>query len=122
MYKHLSKKEKQKKLAQAKLRAVLWSIQEQRRRTLKTTESLEQLSTLTTALAPTKEEDIFFPAQSNSFQVPTTETDKNTAPTVAALTAIIQDLSEQRRKLDITIQTLNKRLQDILSQKPPAQK
>ena len=122
MYKHLSKKEKQKKLAQAKRRAVLWSIQEQRRRTLKTTESLEQLSTLTTALAPTKEEDIFFPAQSKSFQVPTTETDKNTAPTVAALTAIIQDLSEQRRKLDITIQTLNKRLQDILSQKPPAQK
>ena len=121
MYKHLSTKEKQKKLAQAKRRAVLWSIQEQRRRTLKTTESLEQLSTLTTALAPTKEEDTFFPARSESFQVHTIDTDKNTAPTVAALKEIIQDLSEQRRKLDITIQVLNKRLQDILSQKPPAQ-
>ena len=120
MYKHLSKKEKQKKLAQAKRRAVLWSIQEQRRRTLKTTESLEQLSTLTTALAPTKEEDTFSPAQSESSQVHT-NTDKDTAPTVAALKEIIQDLSEQRRKLDITIQVLNKRLQDILSQKPPAQ-
>ena len=119
MYKHLSKKEKQKKLAQAKRRAVLWSIQEQRRKTLKTTVSLEQLSTTTTVPSPTKEADNFFPALSEP--IPNTNSvDSSNESTITALTAIIHDITEQRRKLDITIQVLNSQLQEILSQKPSA--
>ena len=118
MYKHLSKKEKQKKLAQAKRRAVLWSIQEQRRKTLQTTVSLEQLSTTTTVPSPTKEVDNFFPALSEPIQT-TSSVDSSSEPTIAALTAIIHDLIEQRHKLDITIQVLNRRLQEILSQRSP---
>ena len=65
MYKHyLTKKEKQKKLGQAKQRAVLWSIEEQCRRTLNTTESLEQLSTATITPSPTNKVDSIFPAYS----------------------------------------------------------
>ena len=62
MYKHLSKKEKQKKLAQARKRAVVWSAKEQRLKTLKTTASLEKFSTSKTSPIPTQETDTFYPA------------------------------------------------------------
>ena len=98
---------------------MLWSIQEQRQKTLKATESLEQLSTSTTITSPSKEVDTFFPAQYEPTPVTRTES-QSTKPSVAALTAIIHNLTtEQRQKLDITIQVLTRRLQDILSQKPP---
>ena len=118
MYNHLSKKEKQKKLAQARKRAVLWSIQEQRCKTLKTTKSLERLSTSTTLHSPTQEVEIFYPALTEPQT--TARALQASDSTVAALTATISDLQEQRRQLDITIQVLTRRLNDILSSKPPS--
>ena len=78
------------------------------------------MSTSTTNPTPTKETDTFFPAQSDL--IPTTTSTENYASesSVAALKAIIQDLTLQRHKLDITIQVLNDCLQDILAQKPAA--
>lgn len=78
------------------------------------------MSTSTTNPTPTKETDTFFPAQSDL--IPTTTSTENYASesSVAALKAIIQDLTLQRHKLDITIQVLNDRLHDILEQKPTA--
>lgn len=129
MYANLSKKEKQKKLAQSRKRAVIWSVQEQRKRNLRTTQSQGRLLTSTTRPSPSQEVETFFPAQSDTTPLRTHTEDiplplhyANIAdPTVAALTATIQDLTKQRRELDITIQVLTRRLQDILNKKPPAQ-
>ena len=128
MYANLSKKEKQKKLAQARKRAVIWSMQEQRRHNLRTTQSQGRLSTSTTNPSPSQEVETFFPAQTEDIHIQPEPTNipsplhhANIAdPTVAALTATIQDLTEQRKQLDTTIQVLTRRLQDLLNQKPPA--
>ena len=65
--------------------------------------------------------DTFFLAQSEQTEItPVIKTDSQpTKPSVAALTAIIQDLTVQRRKLDITIQVLTRRLQEVLSKELP---
>ena len=113
MYKHLNKKEKQKKLAQARKLAVVWSAKEQRRKTLKTTESLEKSSTLKTSPIPTQETDTFYPALSelNLNQNPPVAEPINV--TIAALQTTINDLLIQRHQLDISIQVLKRRLEHI---------
>lgn len=113
MYRNLSKKEKQSKLAQARKRAILWSSQEQRRKNLQATEPVAQLSTTTTT-------PIFYPAASElsnddlvSKPIPLKQ--NTPATTIAALQASISDLQEQREQLDITIRVLQHRLNYLLS-------
>ena len=115
MYKHLSKKEKQKKLAQARKLAVVWSAREQWRKTLKTTESLEKSSTLKTSSIPTQETDTFYPAIFELYLNYNPPLSEPTDITVAALQTTINDLLVQRHQLDISIQVLKGRLEHIIS-------
>ena len=115
MYKHLNKKEKQKKLAQARKLAVVWSAKEQRRKTLKTTESLEKSSTLKTSPIPTQETDTFYPALSELNLNQNPPVAEPTDVTIAALQTTINDLLIQRHELDISIQVLKRRLEHISS-------
>ena len=112
MYRNLSKKEKQSKLAQARKRAILWSSQEQRRKNLQAIAPVAQLSTAT---AP-----IFYPAASelssdDLLSKPSPIKQNTPATTIAALQASISDLQEQREQLDITIRVLQNRLDYLLS-------
>lgn len=111
MYAHLTKREKQKKLAQARKRVILWSSQEQRKRSLKATASLAKMSTATFP--------IFYPAETElpPEQIaakPSPMMTGNTTP-IAALQATIDDLKEQRAQLDISIQVLKCHLDALLS-------
>ena len=105
MYSHLSKREKQKKLALARKRAIVWSTNEQLKLALKTTTSL---ATLTTS-----------PIVPNfTYRDPTQiETISNTSQTIQALEQSIADLEIQRQHLDITLAVLRHRLDSLLQEK-----
>ena len=121
MYKNLSKKEKQKKLALARKRAVVWSAQEQRRKALRNTASLVKSSTPITSPIPTEETDIFYPTISDQTPIEDPPVSESSDTTVAALQATLSDLLEQRRQLDITIQVLLRRLDSLTaSDKKPS--
>ena len=99
---HLTKKEKQKKLEQAWKHTVVWSIQVQQRKILRTTSSLARFSNATTQPTPSKDADEFYPAQSELDTSPfhPATTPDHTDTTIAALTATLQDLKEQYKQID----------------------
>ena len=105
MYSHLSKREKQKKLALARKRAIVWSTQEQLKRSLKKTTSS---ATLTTS-----------PIVPNfTYRDPITQTIYNTSNTIQALEQSIADLEIQRHHLNITISVLHQRLESLRQEEP----
>ena len=108
MYSHLSKREKQKKLALARKRAIVWSTNDQLKRALKKTTSS---ATLTTS-----------PIVPNfTYRDPTQiETISNTSQTIQALEQSIADLEIQRQHLDITLSVLRHRLNSLLQEKTPS--
>ena len=111
MYAHLTKKEKQKKLALARKRAILWSSQEQRKKQLQATAPVLHL--------PSSVEPPFYPAYSDpppELPPSLTNTSIPDNTTIAALQASISDLLEQREQLDITIRVLSRRLEALLAQ------
>ena len=104
MYAHLTKKEKQKKLALARKRVILWSSQEQHKRQLQATAPVSHL--------PSSVDPPFYPAYSDP---PPSELPPSLAnssipdnTTIAALQASITDLLEQREQLEITIRVLSR--------------
>ncbi len=102
MYAHLTKKEKAKKLALARKRAILWSAQERRKKQLQASVPVVQPSSLV--------EPIFYPAYS---ELPNTPSVPQTIP---ALQATISDLLHQQEQLEITIRVLTGRLDTLLQQ------
>ena len=110
MYSNLSKKEKQKKLAQARKRAVQWSAQQQVRTTLRKTASLKKSSTPTTQSIPTSHQPMDL-----SFNTPIQLEDNRTS-TTQAIRETLKDLQDQREAIDITIKVLTQRLKFLLEQ------
>lgn len=102
MYAHLTKKEKAKKLALARKRAILWSAQERRKKLLQASVPVVQPSSSV--------EPIFYPAYS---ELPNTASVPQTIP---ALQTTISDLLQQQEQLEITIRVLTRRLDTLLQQ------
>ena len=107
MYDHLTKKEKAKKLALARKRAILWSAQEQRKNQLQASAPVVQL--------PSSVEPVFYPAYSDlptnlSTSIPPVPLKE----TIPALQAPISDLVHQQEQLEITIHVLTRQLDTLL--------
>lgn len=109
MYAHLTKKEKQKKLALARKRAILWSSQEQRKRQIQATTPVSR--------TPSSVEPQFYSAHSELPPNYNTSIPSADNATIAALQASIADLLEQKNQLEITIQVLYRRLDALIAQR-----
>ncbi len=122
MYSQLTQKKKQKKVALARKRGVIWSAQEQHKKSLRNTASQVQLSTTTTHTLPEHQEvEIIFPALSEvDYGSNHPHTHSHSDSTVTALTSALQDFKEQCQQLDFCIQVLTRTLQQLLNTKPPA--
>ena len=118
MYSHLSKKEKRKQLAQARKRALLWSIQQQTVATLKKSALTNLQSTST------------YPNQSSNQRDPTLKSPDISFYTALSLpenrTLIIQEiwqtlanLQKQKEAIDITIDVLQHPLTFLKNAKTP---
>lgn len=105
MFTHLTKREKQKKLALARKRAIIWSTKEQTKRALKKTTSSTTLTT-----SPIVNE--FIPSE----PIPHINSSADIATTIRALEQSIDDLQIQRYNLDITISVLQQRLETLLQE------
>ena len=112
MYSHLSKKEKRKRLAQARKRALLWSIQQQTVANLRKSSSYQQQSTLTHSVQTSKRDNI-------NLKTPETHihTDlslpQNKTKTIQSIQNTLADLHKQRDEIDITINVLQHRLKSL---------
>ena len=115
MYSHLTKKEKKRKLAQARRRAQQWSIKQQTIVTLKKSSSTNQ-STPTPTSSNTKQRDsnLKTPEVSNN-----PSSTKIHSDTIQAIQQTLSDLEEQKKAIDITIGVLQRRLNFLLNQKTP---
>ena len=114
MYSELSKKEKEKKLAQARKRAVQWSAQQQTRAALRKTSSLKRSSTPTN-LPLNIDTSTSDHSVDLSFNTPIPLSDNRTN-TIQAIQDTLKDLKAQREAIDTTIQVLNQRLQFLLNE------
>ena len=121
MYSHLSSKEKRRRLALARKRALLWSVQEQTKAALKKTPSKKPATSTSTVLHRTHRESL--PSLSNTYYTPIEIAEDHTN-TVKALQKTLKDLHEQRQALDITIDVLQSRLAflTLSDQKPQAKR
>ena len=123
MYSHLSKKEKRRRLAQARKRALLWSVQEQTKAAFKKTSSNKPAKSTSTVLPRTYKETL--PSSQNNYYTPISLAEDNTN-TIKAIQDTLQDLQEQRQAIDITIDVLQHRLNFLLLSNPdrklPAQR
>ena len=122
MYSHLSKREKRRRLAQARNRALMWSVQEQTKAAFKKKSSKKQATSTSTVLPITHRETL--PLSPNSYYTPISLTEDNTN-TVKAIQDTLQDLQEQRQAINITIDVLQYQLQFLLSTgdcKPPSRR
>ena len=97
MYSNLSQKEKKKKLAQAKKRAILWSAQEQTRLALrKASSSSKPKSTENeTNLKDIKGDSYIYPTNSLSFETLIPLQDER-IKTIEALKQTLKDLQDQK--------------------------
>ena len=120
MYSNLTKKEKKKKLAQARKRAILWSAQEQTRLAIKKTTSL--LKTKSTdsenKLRDNQGDTYIHPVDTLSFETPIPLQDER-IKTIQALQQTLKDLQDQKQAINITIDVLSRRLDFLLKAKTP---
>ena len=107
MYSNLTKKEKQKRLAQARKRAVQWSAQQLTRTNLRKTTSLKRSSTPTNLDQPTEVDDQSMDLSINT-PIPLAE---NRISTIQAIKSTLKDLQDQKEAIETTIQVLSNRLQ-----------
>ena len=112
MYSNLTKKEKQRKLAQARKGAVQWSAQQLTRTNLRKTTSSKRLSTPTTLNQPTEVVDQLMDLSINT-PIPLSENQTNT---IQAIKSTLKDLQDQREAIETTIQVLSTRLQYLLNE------
>ena len=115
MYSNLTKKEKKKKLAQARKRAILWSAQEQTRIAVKKSTSLYKPKSAETGskLRDTQGDSYIHPSDTLSFETPIPLEDER-VKTIQALRQTLKDLQDQKQAIDITIDVLNRRLDFLL--------
>ena len=121
MYSHLSSKEKKKKLAQARKRAINWSAQQQVLSKLRNTTSKSQnlaQSSSTNKLKSNRETSLKKPPETSdlSFFTPIPLSDENTN-TIRAIQQTLLDLQNQKEAIDITIEVLQRRLHFLLNTK-----
>ena len=112
MYSHLLKREKLRRLAQARKRAILWSAQQQRKAAFNKSSSKRQASLTSTFLSRTNKETL--PLSTILFYTPI-PLSPNSTTTVKAIQLTLQDLQEQREAIYITIDVLQHHLQFLLS-------
>ena len=105
MYSHLSKKEKRRKLALTRNRALIWSTQEQTKAALKKTSSKKQTTSTPTVLPKTHRETL--PSSPTTYFTPICLTEDHTN-TVKSIHDTLQDLQEQRQAIGITIDVLQR--------------
>ena len=111
MYSEVLKKEKQKKLSQARKRAVQWSAQQQTHTALRKTSSLKRLSTLMHLPLPQNTSDH---SVDLSFNIPIPLSDNRTN-IIQAIQDTLKDLKAQKQAIETTFQVLNQRLQFLLN-------
>ena len=122
MYSHLSNKEKKKKLAQARKRAINWSAQQQTLSKLRNTTSNKSYkpaqSSSTNKPKTNRETSLKKPPESSdlSFHTPIPLSEENTN-TIQAIQQTLLDLQNQKEAIDITIEVLQRRLHFLLSTK-----
>ena len=119
MYSHLSKKEKKKRLAQARKRAILWSLEQQN--TLhqrKTNSKVIKSSTTNTASQQKTTGDSTLFQTGHSYFTPVDIPEENTE-TIQAIKRTLQDLLIQKEAIDTTIAVLEDRLKFLLNTKTP---
>ena len=115
MYSHLTKKEKKRKLAQARRRAQQWSIKQQTIATLKKSSSTNQsTSTPTHSNVKTRDSNLKTPEVSIHSLSPSSN---NNSDTVQAIQQTLTDLEEQKKAINITIGVLQRRLNFLLNSK-----
>ena len=122
MYSHLSKKEKKKKLALARKRAITWSAQQQTLNKLRnTTSHITKLAQSTTTTKPQSKQGTFLQppeTSENSFYTPIFLSDDKTR-TIQAIQQTLLDLQEQKEAIDTTIKVLQSRLHFLQNSKTP---
>ena len=109
MYSHLTKREKQKKLAQARKRAILWSAQEQTRSAIRKSSSKAQPKSTKTghSYMDTSSDNSSTNTLPFSPPIPLQE---DQVKTIEAIKATLKDLHEQQQSINITIDVLKQRL------------
>ena len=122
MYSHLSTREKKKKLAQARKRAIIWSAQQQTIANLRNTISnqTKKAQSTTTNQTPifTREHSLKPPhTPEPSFYTPISLSDNN-VKTIQAIEQTLQDLHIQKEAIDTTIDILQRRLRFLLNSTP----
>ena len=120
MYSNLTKREKKKKLAQARKRAILWSAQKQTQLSIK--KSISALKPKSTETA-TKLRDIhgdtyIHPSDTLQFETHIPLQDKR-IKTIQALEQTLKDIQDQKQAINITIDVLSRRLDFLLKSKTP---
>ena len=116
MYSHLSKKEKRKRLALARKRAITWSAQQQTIAALK--KSLSEKPKQLTSTVTTKTNRDTAPSSNKTFFTPLSLPD-NTTNTIQAIQQTLVDLQGQHEAIDITIDVLQHCLQFLLENTKP---
>ena len=112
MYSHLSKKEKRKRLAQARKRALLWSIQQQTVANLKKSSSHQQQSTSTHSIQTSKRDNTILKSPEPHFHTDLS-TSQNKSETIHSIQNTLADLYKQKDEIDITIKVLEHRLNSL---------
>ena len=125
MYSHLSKREKKKKLAQARKRAIIWSAQQQTLANLRNTtsnQSNKAQSTTTHQTSVINREHSLKPPHTpeTSFYTPISLSDNN-VKTIQAIEQTLQDLHSQKEAINTTIDVLERRLRFLLNSNNPNQ-
>ena len=120
IYSNLTKREKQKKLAQARKRKILWSAQEQTRLAIKTSTSfMKSKSTATEVkLRDSQGDTHIHPSDTLFFETPIPLQDER-VKIIQALEQTLKDLQDQKQAIDITIDVLNHHLEFLLKSKSP---
>ena len=120
MCSHLTKREKQKKLVQARKRAVIWSTQQQTCIALRKSSSSTQSKSTVTGINPrnSQKDNFLHPLDTLSFVTPIILKEDQTK-TTNATQQTLKDLQDQQQAINITNDVLSQRLNFLLNTKSP---
>ena len=120
MYSHLTKKENQIKLAQARKRASLWSAQQQTYIALRKSSSSTQPKSTETDFNPRESQGdiLLHPSDTLSFTIPISMKEHQNK-TFRAIQQTLKDIQDQQQPIDITIDILSQRFEFLLNIKTP---
>ena len=120
MYFQLSKREKQKKLTQARKRVILWPAQQQTHNALRKSSSLTKLKSTTTSSSPRKiDQDIHLPPFVNLSFTTSIPLNKDQIKTIQSIQQTFRDLQDQRQVVNISIDVSTRRLEFLQKIKTP---